>query len=264
MRRFTKGASLLALLLAAPLATTGPAHAAASATPGEAARASAAPTITIEVSNNEVMRGKRVVVTGAVTSDRIERVTLQQKRAGKRWKDQDTAKVKADGSYRLSDKTTTATTRNYRVVSADGPRAVSPKAQVGVYEWRDLTDVRDSQNTGWVRTKKGFTTRRRSLESGYIIFKPGRPCITLRARFGLADRSDSAGLATISVHNGTFVPLFADTYGRLDSESVRVRLPKTAMHKFFLFFRVENPAGLARLPAAYPLVTKAALLCTTA
>lgn len=263
MRSLISGGSLL--LAATSLTLAGPAHA---ATPE---RAAAAPSITIAVKSDQVERGQKVVVTGSVGGRKVTRVTLQQKRRGSRWKSQATVKVRADGSYRLKDKTTTAVTREYRVVSATGPRTKSATVEVGVFAWRDMTDMSSRSNTGWgiysPPTINGVSYGDAWVTYGgpevpalaSVDFNVNRECIAFRARIGLSDASDSAGRATISVVADD-VAAYSKSFGLTESELVTVPLA----HPFRVGFisTVENPGGTDPAPRASAAVAQPELYCS--
>ncbi|WGX99262.1 hypothetical protein [Nocardioides sp. L-11A] len=266
MRLLTSGPS--ALLLAASLTLAGPAIA---TTSEPAAGASAGgPAISIAAKSMQVERGKKVVVTGAVANKRITRVTLQQKRVGTKWKAQATAKVKADGSYKLKDKTTTAVTRKYRVISAAGPKQKSAKVTVGVYEWRDLTKMQPRVRNGWTVEKtvsingvaygpayRGWVY---PTVSSLVDYNLNRDCVSLRARFGVSDASDLAGRATISVA-GDDVAVYSKSFGITQSEYVTV--PLGAPFRVGMSFTVENPGGLPTTPNVIPVVAQPEVFCTS-
>jgi hypothetical protein len=271
MRLLTSGPS--ALLLAASLALATPTLATTSAPAADAsARTSAAEkAISIAVKSAQVERGRKVVVTGAVTSPRVTRVTLQQKRVGTKWKAQATAKVKADGTYKLKDKTTTAVTRKYRVVSAAGPKQRSAKVTVGVYEWRDLTKLQPRVMTSWFVEKtvsvngvaygpayRGWTQPASS--PALVDFNLNRDCVSLRARFGVSDASDLAGRATISVASDD-VAVYSKSFGITQSEYVT--LPLSAPFRVGVTFTVENPGGLPTAPTVIPVVAQPEVFCTS-
>ncbi|MCR1783153.1 hypothetical protein KVF89_11470 [Nocardioides carbamazepini] len=267
MRLLTSGPS--ALLLAASLTLATPALA---ATSERAAGASAAePAISIAAKSTQVERGKKVVVTGAVTNKRVTRVTLQQKRVGTKWKAQATAKVKANGTYKLKDKTTTAVTRKYRVVSAAGPKQKSAKVTVGVYAWRDLTKVQPRVMNGW-SVEKTVNVNGVAYGPAYrgwvhptlpslVDYNLNRECISLRARFGISDASDLAARATISVL-GDDVPVYSKSFGLTQSEYVT--LPLGSPFRVGLTYTVENPGGLPTPPNTVPVVAQPEAFCTSA
>lgn len=264
MRSLISGGSLL--LAATSLTLAGPTHAAT-----QERAAAAAPSITIAVKSEQVERGQKVVVTGSVAGRRVTRVTLQQKRQGSRWKSQATAKVRADGTYRLKDKTTTAVTRKYRVVSATGPRAKSAKVEVGVFAWQDMTTMSSRSNTGWgilapptingVSYGPAWVTYGGAEvpASASVDFNVNRECIAFRGRIGLSDASDSAGRATVAVVADD-VPAYTKTFGLTESEMVTVPLA----HPFRIGFTstVENPGGTDPAPRAAAAIAQPELYCS--
>jgi len=260
-----------ALVLAAALALAGPAVATAPA--GHAAtRASAAePAITIAVKSTQVERGKKVVVTGVVRSTKVSKVALQHKRKGSPWKTQATAAVRANGTYRVKDKTTKAVIRKYRVISAAGPRKKSAKVTVGVYAWRDMTKLKARAMHGW-GVEKAVDINATSYRPAFrgwvnpyysppvVDFNVNRDCIALRARFGLGDTSDLAGRATISVLSDD-VAVYSKSFGITQSEYVTV--PLGAPFRVGLTYTIENAAGLPTPPGAVPVAAQPRLLCTS-
>lgn len=268
MKLLTAGPS--ALLLTAALALATPAVATTPETSSPGARA-AEPAITIAAKSTVVQRGKKVVITGEVTSKKVTKVALQQKRKGTSWRTQATATVKSDGSYRLKDKTTTAVIRKYRVVSAAGPKQRSAKVTVGVYEWKDLTKLKHRAFSGWSIEKsvqinataygpafRGWGSPNTAPLADYNV---NRNCVSLRARFGLSDTSDLAGRATITVL-GDDVPAYSKSFGITQSEYVTV--PLASPFRVGLTFTVENAGGLPTAPGAVPVVADPELFCTSA
>lgn len=267
MRILTTGPSALLLTAAVALAT--PAVATTTQTPSSTDRA-AGPAITIAVKSPVVTRGKKVVVTGTVTSKKVTKVTLQQKRKGTSWKAQATAKVKADGTYRLKDRTTTAVTRKYRVISATGPRKKSAKVTVGVYEWKDLTKLKARSSIGWHAEKSvqvnGVTYG--PAFAGYswstspmVDFNVNHDCIALRARLGLGDTSDATARASVSVvSDGAAV--YSKSFGLTESEQVTV--PLANPFRVGLSFAVENPGNVTPVPAAVAVAADPEIYCTSA
>lgn len=265
MRSLISGGSLL--LAATSLTLAGPTHAAT-----QERAAAAAPSITIAVKSDQVERGQKVVVTGSVAGRRVTRVTLQQKRQGSRWKSQATAKVRADGTYRLKDKTTTAVTRTYRVISASGPRARSAKVQVGVFAWRDVTKMDSRSNTGWgvldAPAINGVSSGPAWVSYGDVYdgmttvsvdFNVNRECIAFRGRIGLSDASDTTAKATVRVL-GDDTAAYTKTFGLTESEMVTVPLA----HPFRIGFTstVENPGGTDPAPRAAAAIAQPELYCS--
>ncbi|GAA3541653.1 hypothetical protein [Nocardioides daeguensis] len=255
---------MLALATPAVAAPATPAHATARA-------ASSAPSIDISVRSNQVERGKKVVVTGTVTGKKVTKVTLQQKRAGTPWKAQATVKVKADGSFLLKDKTTTAVIRKYRVVSASGPRTRSAKVTVGVYAWADLTKRKARSSMRWSQQKTvaingtsyglAFTSYNWGNIAPLVDFNVNRNCIALRARFGLSDNSDAAARATVSVvSDGSTV--YAKSFGLTESELATV--PIASPFRVGITATVENPGNLTPAPNAIAVAAEPEILCTSA
>ncbi|WGY04281.1 hypothetical protein QI633_11035 [Nocardioides sp. QY071] len=267
MRILTAGPS--ALLLTAALALATPAGATTAQTPSSADRAAAGPAITIAVKSPVVTRGKKVVVTGTVTNKKVTKVTLQQKRKGTSWKAQATAMVKADGTYRLKDKTTTAVTRKYRVISATGPKKKSAKVTVGVYEWKDLTKLKVRTSMGWSQQNTvqiNATTYSPALV-GYVWSGPSlvdynlnHNCISLRARLGLSDSSDSTAQATISVLSDD-TAVYAKSFRLTQSEVVTV--PLGSPFRVGLSFTADNPGNLTPAPRTVPVAADPEVFCTS-
>ncbi|GAA1533195.1 hypothetical protein [Nocardioides humi] len=267
MRLLTSGPSALLLIASLTLAT--PAHA---ASPEPATRAAAAQAITIAVKSDVVLRGKKVVITGAVKGKKISRVSLQQKRPGSKWKTQATAKVKANGTYKLKDKTTKAVTRKYRVVSVTGPKTKSAKVKVGVYEWRDLTKQGVRHRDGWGTSKSATINgvpyspafigyQWNGTTTGLIDFNVARECIQLRARFGIGDNSDLAGRATISVLSDD-APVYSGSFGLTQSEYTTIALGSP--FRVGISYTVENTGGSETPPGAIAVAAQPEILCTSA
>ncbi|GAA4099797.1 hypothetical protein ACFFOS_09245 [Nocardioides kongjuensis] len=280
MKILTAGPSALLLTAALTLATPAVATTAPTTTPTTPQTAStadratdraAATAITIAARSTVVQRGKKVVVTGTVTSKRITKVTLQQKRSGTAWKSQATVAVRADGSFKVKDKTTTAVVRKYRVVSATGPRKKSAKVTVGVYDWQDLTKLKARTSMGWGPQKTvqvngtaygpAFASYNWGPTAPLIDFNVNRSCISLRARFGLSDNSDATARATISVvSDGTAV--YSKSFGLTESELVTV--PLSSPFRVGITSTVENPGNVTPVPNAIAVAADPEIYCTSA
>jgi len=269
MRLLTAGPSALLLTAAVTLAT--PAVATTSETPSAVRATAAAPAISIAVKSTVVEKGKKVVVTGAVTSKKVTKVTLQQKRAGSKWKAQATVKVKADGTFRVKDKTTTAVIRKYRVVSAAGPKKKSAKVTVGVYEWKDLTKLKSRTNSGWSVEKSvqinataygpALVGHNWSYATRLVDYNVNRNCVSLRARLGLGDNSDATAQATISVLSDD-AAVYSKAFRLTQSELVTV--PLSSPFRLGLSYTVDNPGNLPTAPNPVPVAADPEVFCTSA
>lgn len=248
------------MLLTGALALATPAVAIAEP---DVARAADASAITITVRDVTIGLGRKVVVEGSVTEPAVSRVELQQKRAGTRWRTQGTATVRADGTFRLTDKPTTATLRSYRVVSATGPHLTSRKQQVGVYTWRDVAELRLESNVGWKRTRTGFIAAR-GRTSGTLSFEVRGVCTGIQMSLDLGAGSEPGGSTEIAAMADDST-LFNETYGLHDADTLYVRLPEHPWHRptsFRLTYQVQNPTGAPQPPAARARIDVPQVRCT--
>ncbi len=193
------------------------AGAAATTTPADAAGAAAKYRVTLQVSENDVVADQdELVLTGRVypTPGAGSKVTVQLQYEGKdSWKSIGTAKVKKNGKYTYTDEPTSSLERSYRVVKkADGKGAkgISRERAVEVSAWQWLDERATSAGENIVSTYSmpinGEDYRHtlnldKTKDAGFIEWTLGRKCTELEATFGLSDRTETGGRASIVLRN---------------------------------------------------------------
>ncbi|MDR7252706.1 hypothetical protein J2X46_001682 [Nocardioides sp. BE266] len=204
MNRFTAFTAAAALAIA-PLAL---------ATPSTAAPAKAGSyTVTAKV-NKTMAIGKEttIKVKGRVTPKAAGQKVILQQRVGnkKSWKATGDAKIKSNGTYKLTDVPSTAGKRQYRVVkpASNGIRkGVSKALDVEVYSWSPLTarPVGPLQNVEFNGATIATDYYSASIVTvtpnvnGSIEYTLGRKCLQLRATYALTDQSASTASGAVAV-----------------------------------------------------------------
>lgn len=197
--------------LAAAAAVT--ASSLALATPAQAAPAKAKSyTVTAKANlDTAIAKEDTVKVKGRVSPKAAgEKVVLQQ-RVGtkKKWTATGTAKIKKNGTYKLTDKPSVPGSREYRVLkpgSKGVKKGFSAPVEVEVYRWEKLA-YREAVNKGFVATGATIgaeyygqtlaTTTPGSPAS--LEYTLGRKCISLRATYALTDQSVSGSSGAVVV-----------------------------------------------------------------
>ncbi|RYC13283.1 hypothetical protein [Nocardioides zhouii] len=259
MNRITALAATAAVA-ASSIALTAPV---AQAAPAKARAYSVSATANIEVA---VAKEDTVKVRGRVTPKAAgQKVTLQQRVGNKkRWVSTGTAKIKANGTYKLTDKPSTPGSREYRVVkpASNGfAKGTSPSVEVEVYRWEKL-GYRTFAGTGFASNgatigTEYFTASLSTVTPGTAAtaeFTLGRKCTALRATYALTDSSlsGSSGAVTVSADGKTLAthPLAVGTIVA-DEE-----LDLTGV------FRLKLDASTTATPAATAAVATPEVLCT--
>ena len=206
-------AAALAALTFGPVATALPATAAPVSTVVHA-KPGASYYIDAWTKTDTAVAGETVVtVRGRVWRRAAgERVVLQQRvGAKKKWVATGKAKIKRNGTYKVTDKPTTPGAREYRVVkprSKGSPRGISQRMPVQVYRWESLV-FRVSgprENLDATAVHIGAEHYSRSLASrtagapASVEYTLGRTCTTMRSTYALTDASatGSSGAVTVS------------------------------------------------------------------
>lgn len=261
----TAAAAVLALSLAGAIA---PASAGTAGTSGAAGTAAQVGSYRVSLKASTkvaTQKESKVKLTGKVSPKAPgTKVTVQLRYDGKKaWKTIGSAKVKADGSYRFTDKPTTRLDRSYRVVkTADraATKGVSRERDVKVFGW-DWLDERAPSATKNVLdiysmpingTDYGHTLYAdRLVTTGFIEYTLGRKCLLLETTVGLSDRTPTGGQADIKAsRDGVAAYERAFDLGQSESLSIdvedvyRIRLDFTQLNGTPA---TEPSAGAARV-----------------
>jgi hypothetical protein len=230
--RFTRIsiAAAAALAVAAGGAALSPAASGASAPAAQAGQYK----VSLKASAKVVVAGEeKVKLTGTVFPVPPEgsKVLVQAKYENlNTWAKTGTAKVKSDGSYKFVDKPQTSRDRVYRVMKRTDKVATADKSrersvQVIAWQWLDSTTPSAAENValGGTVPINGddyphtlFVPR--TSPSGFIEFTLGRNCFTLETTFGLSDRTETGGRATILMGQDG-APVYARTFDLGQSEA---------------------------------------------
>ena len=207
-----------------------------------------------------------VKVRGRVTPKAAgEKVVLQQRVGNKKtWKSTGTAKVKANGTYKLTDEPSTPGSRLYRVVkpASNGlAKGISPSVEVEVYRWEKLayrTPVATNfAATGVTIGTEYFGQSLATTTSGApasIEYTLGRKCTQLRATFALTDQSVTGSSGSVSVTaDGSVLASHPLAVGTIVADEV---LDLTDV------FRIKIDATTSATPAATVAVATPEVLCT--
>ena len=228
--RFTRSfiASLALAAASAGLAAPGVAAPAAGAAQATAYH------VTLQISAKEAVVGEdKVKLTGTVTPKPPEgsKVVLQVKYEGKStWNRLAAATVKASGAYKFLEKPGTSLDRVYRVVKASDAVASSDKSReraLAVSRWQWLTNLTPSavdsltskgtlpiNGDDYAHTLFAATTS----SAGFTEFTLGRDCATFEGTFGLSDRTETGGRATLQVRSDGALA-YDRTFGLGESEA---------------------------------------------
>ena len=247
------------------LAVVPPAAHAAAATP--AARMSPAYEVTVKALDKTITLGGKVVLTGVVRPHAVgEKVKLQQRAgAGTDWHSVSSATIKDGGKYRVTDKPTHATTREYRVVKAadEGHRkGISPVVTVEVYAWTQLTAYtssgsnyyEDSVYLGAVEYPDSVRTYSSSgtpNQVSYVDYFVSGSCLKVKGTLGLDDRSEALAQVRVDVatESGT---LYTHSYALAEHETKtldvsgaqKVHFTFTSLNDSITIGAVGNPTAL--------------------
>jgi hypothetical protein len=201
-----------AVLAAAAAGTLAPAHAGGASDAAAAAKYR----VTLKVSEKEAVEDEtKLALTGKVRPNpNGGKVTLQLQYDGEdRWLNLRTAKVKKNGSYKFTDKPRSREDRSYRVVKAGDGKArkgVSKERAVEVSGWDWLIYETPSATTNVLEAFEmpinGVDYRNTlygdpAQAAAFTEFTLGRKCSVFEATFGLSDRTETGGQASILVRN---------------------------------------------------------------
>ena len=215
-----------------------------------------------------VAKEDKVVLSGTVTPKPPEgsTVVVQAKyENGTIWRKVGTAVVKPNGNYRFVDKPTTRFDRAYRVSKKADATALADKSRerkVKVFAWNWLNQMQTSAGTGMASAASlpinGDTNTHVlyapvSTETAFSEYTLGRNCTTFETTFGLSDRTETGGQATISLTDDGVVK-FSRTFnlGESDAQSIDV----TNVYRMRLDF-----AQVTTTPDTEPAAGTARVLC---
>jgi hypothetical protein len=259
MNRITALAATAAVA-ASSLALTAPV---AQAPPAKARAYSVTATANTEVA---VAKEDTVKVRGRVTPKAAGQKVMLQQRVGnkKRWVVTGSAKIKANGTYKLTDKPSTPGSREYRVLKPGSnglAKGISKSLAVEVYRWEKL-GYRTYAGTGF--TGQGVTIGTEYFNASLATTTPGtaataeftlgRKCTSMRATYALTDSSltGSSGAVTVSA-DGKILSTHALAVGTIVADEV---VDLTGV------FRLKLDATTTATPAATAAVATPEVLCT--
>lgn len=271
-------AALVALAPVAALTTITTTGAPATAGPATSA-ADRAPTWSViaRINTSEVVADEDTVrVSGKVKPRAAGQVVILQQRVGSKvtWKKTGTARIKRTGAYVVKDKPSTPGARQYRVVkpASNGLRTgVSKALDVTVYAWEKLgsrpsgaaSDVASTEaNIGAEYYYPSLVTQMTNQypappvlhPTGYIEYTLAKKCTSLKATYGLDDKSASGSTGSIAIStDGSARDSVTLGVGSIYPDRV---LDVTDV------FRIRFDFTQSVSPAAYPAVGLPMVLCT--
>ncbi|MCF6376788.1 hypothetical protein L2K70_04150 [Nocardioides KLBMP 9356] len=250
-----------AALAASTLALAAPTQAA------PAAKAKAAYSVTASVNKDVAIAEETLIkVKGRVTPKASGQKVLLQQRVGKKkkWVVTGNAKVKANGTYKLTDTPSTPGARQYRVLkpASNGlAKGFSAPVDVEVYRWEKLAYRTAVTST---ITARGVTIGTEYFGQSLATITPGtaatteytlgRKCTALRATYALTDESatGSSGAITVTA-DGTPVASHSLAVGSIVADE---QIDLTGV------FRLKFDATTTATPAATAAVATPEVLCT--
>lgn len=207
MNRTITWAATAALALS-PLALA----ASSTAAPAVHAKAGASYSVSIKASTDTAIAKETTVkVKGRVTPKAAGQKVILQQRVGtkKKWTVTGEAKVKNNGTYKLTDKPSTPGSREYRVLkpASNGvAKGLSKAVEVEVYRWEKLASRQAvATNFGYAGVNIGAEYYGASLATttagtaSTLEYTLGRKCTSLRATYALTDESVTGAIGTVKV-----------------------------------------------------------------
>lgn len=198
--------SAAAALALSPLALAQPTTAAP-------ARIAKAYTVTAKANTDTAIAKETIVkVKGRVTPKAAGEKVILQQRVGtkKKWTVTGGAKVKQNGTYKLTDKPSTPGSREYRVLkpaSKGIAKGISKSVPVEVYRWEKLANRQPvatnfnapyGVNIGTEYFGSSLATATSGLPST-LEYTLGRKCTEMRATYALTDESVTGSTGTVRV-----------------------------------------------------------------
>ena len=209
-----------------------------------------------------------VVLTGQVTPKPPEGsvVVVQAKYENRdAWRKIGTAKVKPNGKYKFVDRPSTHLDRVYRVVKKADDKGLAKKSRerkVKVDAWMWLTRMSTSAGENVVRASSlpinGDTYGHvlygdRTYDTAFAEYTLGRKCTTFETTFGLSDRTETGGQASIAVLADSVAKYFRTfDLGVSDAQSLDV----TGVYRLRIDF-----AQIVTTPDTEPAAGSARVLC---
>jgi hypothetical protein len=225
--------------------------------------------VTLQISAKEAVAGEdKVKLTGTVTPKPPEgsKVVLQAKYEDKTtWKRVASATVKANGSYKFVEEPGTSLDRVYRVVKASDAVATADKSReraLAVSMWQWLVSMTPSAAESF--TSKGTLPingddyahtlfAATTAAAGFTEFTLGRDCTTFEGTFGLSDRTETGGRASLQVRSDGVVA-YDRTFGLGESEAKSIDVGNVYR------LRVDF-AQVADTPVTEPAIGAGRVLC---
>lgn len=238
------------------------------ATPATAAPAKAKTYQVTAKANIETAVAKEdtVKVKGRVTPKAAgEKVVLQQRVGNKKkWTATGTAKIRKNGTYKLTDKPSTSGPREYRVLKPGSKgikKGYSKSLAVEVYRWEKLAYLTPvSTNFSPAGITIGTEYFGASLQTSTagtpasIEYTLGRKCTAMRATFALTDASASGSSGAVSVSaDGATLASHSLSIGTIVADEV-LNLNNA--------FRIKIDASTSATPAGTVGVGTPEVLCT--
>ena len=258
MNRITALAATAAVV-ASSLALTAPA---AQAAPTRSYTVTAKANLDLAVAKEDTVK-----VRGKVTPRAAGQKVLLQQRVGKKkkWVVTDNAKVKANGTYKLTDKPSTPGSRQYRVLKPGSNgigKGLSKPIDVQVYRWEKLgrrgTGPQDNVIPSGVTIGTDYYDASLlnyiSGTPAYVEYTLGRKCLELSATYALADSSVSGSSGAITVTtDGAVQKAHSLAVGAIVADDV---VDLTGV------FRLRFDLSTTATPAAIAAVATPKVLCT--
>jgi hypothetical protein len=209
-----------------------------------------------------------VVLTGLVTPKPPEgsTVVVQAKYENSNaWRKVGTAVIKPNGKYRFVDHPSTHLDRLYRVVKKADEKALAKKSrtrEVTVDAWNWIVQMATSAGANTLKASSlpinGDTYGHvlyadRSSDTAFAEYTLGRKCTTFETTFGLSDRTETGGQASIAVVADSVAKYFRTfDLGVSDPQSLDV----TGVYRMRIDF-----AQITTTPDTEPALGAARVLC---
>lgn len=259
MNRITALTAAVALT-AGSLALTAPA---AQAAPAKARAYQVSANVNKDVA---IAKETLIKVKGRVTPKAAGQKVVLQQRVGnkKRWVVTGNAKVKANGTYKLTDKPSTPGSRQYRVLKPGSnglAKGFSKPVDVQVYRWERLVNrlpvATNVTSRGVTIGTEYFGQSLATITPGSVAtaeYTLGRKCTALRATYALTDESSTGSSGAITVTaDGKQVATHSLAVGTIVADE---ELDMTGV------FRLKFDASTSATPAATAAVATPEVLCT--
>lgn len=263
MNRTTAWAALAGLTVSS-IALAAPAQAG----PAPASKKAGAYSVSASINKTTAIGKETVLKVSGRVSPRAagEKVILQQRVDGKKkWKATGTTKIKANGTYKVTDDPSTPGTREYRVVkpaSKGFAQGISKTLEVEVFAWQKLTSrpAGPLTNMGYRGATIGteyFGQSLATLAAGTpssVEYTLGRKCTELRATYALTDESATGATGSVTISaDGSVLASHALSVGTIVADET-IDLDGV--------FRLKIDATSSATPAATTAIATPEVLCT--